>query len=165
MPFDTNNLFPDCRRVIAKPALVLLVSSVVCFSGCATPRQTYVSQHPELTAEHRKIIVAGQLADRDPVAGMTRQEIRLTMGVDPTQTTTINGEDVWVWVKRKGDSMTLLDDTTHSGSSGTGSFSGVPRGSDPDAVPKKRVQIRTTVFFKGNLATRVDVTEEPLEKL
>ena len=50
MPFDTNNLFLDCRRVIAKPALVLLVSSVVCFSGCTTPRQAYVSQHPELFA-------------------------------------------------------------------------------------------------------------------
>ena len=129
-------------------------------AGCATPQQTYLQQHPQLSPDHRKIIAAGRLVDRDPVAGLTREEIRLTMGVDPTQITSINGEDAWVWIKHKGDSLTLLGETNRSGSSGSGTFGSLPRGTDPE--PKPRVLVRTIVFFQGNLATRVDVTEEPL---
>ena len=161
MPFDSNNPRRDRRRAIGQPFLFLF-AVVSCFSGCATPRQTYLQQHPDLTADHRKIIAAGRLVDRDPVAGMTRQEIRLTMGADPTQALTINGEDAWVWVKKRLDgSMTLMDDSSHSGSTGAGSFSGLSH--NDDSEPKKKPAVRTTVFFRGDLATRVDVTEEPAE--
>jgi hypothetical protein len=104
-------------------------------------------------------MAAGTLKDRDPVAGMTRDAIRLTMGTDPSQMTTINGEDAWIWIKKKGDSLTLMDESNHSGGPGAGSFSGMA--SDEGRAPKKRAIVRTTVFFRGDLATRVDVTEEP----
>ncbi len=146
--------------MIKKSTLVLLLAFVASLSGCATPQQAYVNQHPELSAEHRKIIAAGRLVDHAPVAGMTREQIRLTMGVDPTQVTSINGEDAWVWVKKRGDSLTLMDESDHGGSPGAGSFSGLPRDSEPET--KKPMIIRTTVFFHGNLATRVDVTAQAL---
>jgi hypothetical protein len=129
--------------------------------GCTTQQQAYVNQHPQLSADHRRIIAAGKLVDRDPVAGMSRVEIRLTMGVDPTQMTRINEEDAWVWVKRKLSPLATAQATERSGSPGAGSFSNLPR--DTEEGPDPKVNTRTTVFFQGNLATRVDVTEEPIE--
>lgn len=128
-------------------------------TGCATPRQEYINHHPQLSAEHRRILLAGKLIDRDPVAGMTKEEIRVTMGIDPTQATTINGEEAWVWVKRKPQPLPEFDDSSRSSSGmGSGSFSNLPR--ESDEAPGKKVNLRTTVFFQGDLATRVDVTEE-----
>jgi hypothetical protein len=140
-------------------AFVILCAAVSFLAGCATPQQTYLSQHPELSAEQRKIIAAARLSDRDAVAGMTREQIRLTMGTDPTQLTSINGEDAWVWVQRKGGSGTF-EPMEPSVEPGAASFSKVKRSSDPVVTP--RVEVRTTVFFQGNLATHVDVTESPL---
>ncbi len=139
---------------------LLALAAASLFTGCTTPRQDYMAQHPELKPEHRKIMAAGVFKDNDPVAGMTRDAVRLTMGTDPAQVTTINGEDAWIWVKKKGDSLTMIDESNHSGGSGSGTFSGLPpdNGDDPK---KKRSIVRTTVFFRGDLATRVDVTEEP----
>lgn len=148
--------------MIRTSALLLALALVLCLPGCATQRQTYLNQHPELSGEHRKLIEAGKLVDRDPVAGMTREQIRLTMGTDPLQVTKINGEDAWVWVKPKRDSLPMMSETHHSGSTGTGSFSNMPRTEDP--IPKARYVVRTTVFFHGDTATRVDVTEEPVDR-
>jgi len=129
-------------------------------TGCTSPRQDYMAQHPELKPEHRKIMAAGVFKDHDPVAGMTRDAVRLTMGTDPAQVTTVNGEDAWIWIKKKGDALTMIDESNHSGGPGSGTFSGLP--ADNGDNPKKRSIVRTTVFFRGDLATRVDVTEEPL---
>lgn len=104
---------------------------------------------------------AGKLIDRDPVAGMTREEIRLTMGVDPTQATSINGEEAWIWVKKKPEPLSMMEGTDRASSgTGSGSFANMPR--ESDQTPTKRVNVRTTVFFQGNQATKVDVTEEPV---
>ena len=120
------------------PRIVLALLAIVsCLAGCAAPRQTDVSQHPEISAEHLRIMASGKLANGDQVAGMTRQQIRQTMRMPPVQITSINATDVWMWVKRKGDSLSGED-------------------------PAKQVNIRTTVFFNGDLATKVNVTEEPV---
>lgn len=145
-----------------KPSFLLFLLAAVCvLQGCTTPRQAYLNQHPELSAEHRKVIEAGTLADRDPVAGMTREQIRMTMGKDPWQVTKINGEDAWVWVKPKRDEHTMISETSRSGSPGMGSFANQPKTDDP--MPKATRIIRTTVLFHGDVATRVDVTEEARE--
>ena len=139
---------------------LLALAAAGLFTGCTTPCQDYIAQHPELKPEHRKIMAAGVFKDHDPVAGMTRDAVRLTMGTDPAQVTKIDGEDAWIWIKKKGDSLTMIDETNHSGGPGSGTFNGLP--ADNDHEPRKRSIVRTTVFFRGDLATRVDVTEEPL---
>jgi hypothetical protein len=145
-----------------KTSCFALLLAIVCgLQGCATPRQAYLSQHPELSAEHRKLIEAGTLADRDPVVGMTREQIRLTMGTDPWQVTKIDGVDAWVWVKPKRNEHTMISETSRSGSPGMGSFANQPK---TDDLPKARRIIRTTVLFEGNVATRVDVTEEAVDR-
>ena len=160
MPFDSSNPARRCAGAWQTALFTLLLGSFAALSGCATPQQTYVNAHPELSADHRKVIIAAKLSDRDPVAGMTREQIRLTMNVDPTQMTSINGEEAWVWVKKKADPLSMAGESSHSGSSGSGSFSNLP--SVTDSEPGKPVMVRTTVFFKGNTTTRVDVTEEKL---
>jgi hypothetical protein len=152
----------DSRRMIKKLSSVFVCAVTLCLSGCATPRQTYLNQHPEVSAEHRRLMEAGVLVDRDPVAGMTREQIRLTMGTDPFQVTKINGEDAWVWVKPKRDSLTMVGETRRAKSPGAGSFSNMPGNDEP--MPKARLVVRTTVFFRGDVATRVDVTEEPRDQ-
>lgn len=159
MPYGSHAPAPDRSRVTRK-AVVAALASLLLFSGCTTPRQAYVSQHPNLTPDQRRILVTGKLVDRDPVAGMTREEIRLTMGVDATQTTSINGEDALIWLKRKPEPLSMMEGTDRaSGGTGSGSFSNIPR--ETDQTPAKKVNIRTTVFFQGDLATHVDVREEP----
>lgn len=148
--------------MIKTSCLALLLAAVCVLPGCTTPRQAYLSQHPELSAEHRKVIEAGTLVDRDPVAGMTREQIRLTMGKDPWQVTKIDGEDAWVWVKPKRNENTMISETSRSGSPGMGSFANQPKTDDP--MPKATHVVRTTVFFRGDVATRVDVTEERVER-
>ena len=148
----------DCDRHRVKS--LLSVFAVALLAGCAAPRRAYVDQHPHLTADQRKVIVAGKLADRDPVAGLTREEIRLTMGADPEQAITINGEEAWVWLKRKPEPMSLMERAEQTGATGSGNSSNLPR--DSNEPSKSKTNIRTTVFFEGNLATRVDVTEEPI---
>lgn len=141
--------------------LVGILAIATLLVGCASPRQEYINRHPQLTPDHRRIMAAGKLIDRDPVAGMTREEIQLTMGDEPPQSTSINGEDVLVWVKRKPEPLSMMEGSDRSSSgTGSGSFSNIPR--ESDQTPQKKVNLRTTVFFQGNLATRVDVTEEPV---
>src|SRR5258706_11350206 len=53
----------------ALPLAICLI--VLGLSGCANPAQTYVTQHPELSAEHRKLFLAGKIANGDTVAGLT----------------------------------------------------------------------------------------------
>jgi len=161
MPSATSNVIvpPARRRTFMKFALLALAAAAIS-TGCTTPRQDYIAQHPELSPEHRKIVAAGTFKDHDPVAGMTRDAVRLTMGTDPAQVTKVNGEDAWIWIKKKGDSLTMMDESNHSGGPGSGTFSGLPPENDHE--PKKRSIVRTTVFFRGDTATRVDVTEEVL---
>ena len=135
-----------------RPLFLLPLALLV---GCANPGQTYVQQHPELSAEQRKIMAAGKLANGDAVAGLTREQVRLVMGRDPDQFTKIGGEDAWVWMRVKvigfGPGVAQpLDDA------GTGRRDETPRGV-PDAGLTTTGHERTTVYFQGNRATRVVV--------
>ena len=136
-----------------KRALFLLPLALL--AGCANPGQSYVQQHPELTAEQRKVMAAGRLKNGDAVAGLTREQVRLVMGRDPDQFTKIGSEDAWVWMRVKvigfGPGLTQpVDDA------GTGRRDETARGV-PDAGSATTGQERTTVYFQGNRATRVVV--------
>ena len=136
-----------------KHALFLLPLALL--AGCANPGQSYVQQHPELTAEQRKVMAAGRLKNGDAVAGLTREQMRLVMGRDPDQFTKIGDEDAWVWMRVKvlGFGPGLAQPVDEAG---TGRRDETLRGV-PDAGPATTGQERTTVYFQANRATRVVV--------
>ena len=134
---------------------LLFLLPLALLMGCANPAQSYVQQHPELSAEQRKIMAAGKLKNGDAVAGLTREQVRLAMGRDPDQFTKIGGEDAWVWMRVKvigfGPGLTQPVDEA-----GGGRRDETAR-AVPDAGAATTGQERTTVYFQGNRATRVVV--------
>jgi hypothetical protein len=139
--------------------LILLASlAIFCaLSGCDTPTKAYVKQHPELSPEHRKIILSGRIKYGDPVAGMTREQVHLVMGTDPDQFDSFNGEDAWIWFRSKvvRSKMESENDTGGAASSGGGGkhHANLDTG---ESTPTESRPSKTTVFFKGNIATRVE---------
>jgi len=141
-----------------------LLAAVCLLSGCETPTKAYVTQHPELSAEHRKIILSGRIKYGDPVAGMTREQVRLVMGTDPDQFDSINGEDAWIWFKSKAALAKADSDTDSSGPMKNGGGGGSVGGggkheakkSDTDSAPGEGRTNKLTVFFKGPIATRAE---------
>ena len=143
------------------PVLFLIAAAL---SGCATSGQTYARQHPGLSAEQRKIFLSGKITNGTAVAGLTREEVRLVMGRDPSQFTKVNGDDAWVWV-REGLPMVgpaeeqmgteLGGVGRDSGGGGTGRYGSEAAGSS--AVHEVRPS-RTTVYFHGGRATRAEVS-------
>jgi len=151
--------------------LKLLASlAIACLlSGCETPTKAYVKLHPELSPEHRKIILSGRIKYGDPVAGMTKEQVRLVMGTDPDQFDSINGEDAWIWFKMPAGHNKVENDTETgasaartSGGGGGGGGGGKHNKLDADSAPTEGKRGKTTVFFKGNLATRVEFTSGTL---
>ena len=144
------------------PGICLIAAAL---SGCATPAQTYGRQHPELPAEQRKIFLAGKIANGDPVAGLTREQIRLIMGRDPSQFTTVNGEDAWVWVRERTPQAGPADEQMGTELGGVGRDSGGSGASrygteaSGNSATAEAAPGRTTVYFQGNRATRAVVGE------
>src|ERR1700761_326184 len=81
--------------------LIPVFGFVLFSSGCASPRSTYVGQHPELPPEHRRIVLSGTIKYGDPVVGMTKEAIRVAMGKEPTRTEFVDGEEAWIWARVK----------------------------------------------------------------
>ena len=139
-----------------------LLAAVCLLSGCETPTKAYVTQHPELSAEHRKIILSGRIKYGDPVAGMTREQVRLVMGTDPDQFDSINGEDAWIWFKSKTALAKTESDADSSGpmknggGGGGGGGGGKAKKSDSESAPGEGKTNKLTVFFKGPIATRAE---------
>jgi len=137
---------------------ILLTSFGILLSGCATDRQIYVNNHPELSPDAKKIILAGKIKFGDKVAGMTKEQVRAAMGSDPDQFDTENGEDAWIWLNAKvsrrsepNPSDTLAKD---GGAGATHHFS--EPGEDD-------VKTKVTVFFKDNVATHLNVSHGALD--
>jgi len=145
-----------------KPTVFLPLLAILCaFCGCANSGQTYAGKHPELSTDHRKILTTGKIPEGTAVAGMTREQVRAAMGVDPVQFTKVDDQDAWVFVKEQGKYAGPADDAYHSGEGGTSDswFSREPTGAPTGANdPKKNV--RTTVIFNGERAVRAEVSLE-----
>jgi hypothetical protein len=136
----------------------LALLAIVCLlSGCETPTKAYVKQHPELSPEHRKIILSGRIKFGDPVVGMTREQVRLVMGTDPDQFDSINGEDAWIWFKSKAAFARVESDADTGGSAREGGGGRHNESKTADqSTPSEGRPNKTTVFFKGDVATRVE---------
>ena len=144
------------------PALCLLAAVL---SGCATPGQTYAGQHPELSAEQRKIFQSGKIPNGTAVAGLTREQVRLVMGRDPTQFTKVNGEDAWVWVRERLSVVGPAEEQMGTEMGGVGRDSGGGGASrygteaSGNSAPREMKPARTTVYFQGGRATRAEVAD------
>src|SRR5580704_15762741 len=87
----------------------LLLATVACaLAGCATPSQTYAKQHPELPAAQLQILKTGKIPDGTAVAGMTQEQVKLAMGIEPAQYTKIDGLDAWVYVQKKLSTVGIM---------------------------------------------------------
>ena len=144
------------------PALFLIAAAL---SGCATPGQTYAGRHPELSAEQRKIFLTGKIANGDAVAGLTREQVRLIMGRDPSQFTKLNGEDAWVWVREGLPMVGPAEEQMGAELGGVGRDSGGGGASrygtevSGNSATTEARPGRTTVYFQGNRATRAVVSD------
>jgi len=134
-----------------------LLSAVMAWAlaGCASPAQTYVQKHAELSEVHKQILLSGKIPDGAAVAGMTRDQVQLTMGIEPAQYTKIDGQDAWVYVRKKLSPMPLTFTNADTQRTDTRN-----RGFADDSVtqsPEGQAQVKTTVVFDGERAVRADV--------
>jgi hypothetical protein len=137
--------------------LLAALVTVCLLSGCQTPTQAYVKQHPELSSQHRKIILSGRIKFGDPVAGMTRDQVRLVMGTDPDQFDSINGEDAWIWLKSKA-ARSKFESASDMGGPANAGMGGKNHGIEDtgESTPTESRPSKVTVFFKGDIATRAE---------
>ncbi len=148
-----------------KPTHALsLFAAVAILAGCTTPAQTYAGKHSELSSEHRRILLTGKIPDGAAVAGMTREQVRLAMGVDPTQFTKLDNMDAWVFEKEQSISVEDFDEQARherSQSNQVGSGSGSSwldrEPSNGYNAPVEKGNVRTTVLFNGDHAVRAEV--------
>jgi len=134
--------------------LALLAAPIL--TGCETASESYARQHPELPAQHRAILRTGKVPDGTAIAGMTREQVQLAMGVEPTQYTKVDGLDAWVYVRKKLMPTSLSTTTSeldHRDNRNRSTLAEEDRQS-----PQDMPQIKTTVIFQGNVAVRAEVT-------
>jgi len=132
--------------------LVLLFAACL-LSACTTPGKVYAKQHPDLPPQHAKILMTGRVPDGDAIAGMTREQVQIAMGMEPTQYTKVDGHDAWVYVRKQLSATPLsssapeLDrrDNRNKGSM-----------LDTDAPSSNPGQYKTTIVFDGNVATHAE---------
>ena len=140
-----------------KPLLLILLAAVASLAGCANPGSSYAAKHPELSPAHRQILLRAKIPSGDAVAGMTREQVKLAMGSDPTTFDKIGAEDVWIYVRKKGVGRGSFDDE-RSGSSSMGSSLSFTESAD--FSPRVDVDLKTTIFFQGDRATHAQTTDE-----
>lgn len=138
--------------------LSVLLLALASLAGCANPGQTYAKSHPELPAAHRQILARGKIPTGEAVAGMTRAQVKLAMGGDPTTFDKIDGQDVWVYVRKRGVGRESFEDL---GSSGRASMENTHSFTESnDFSPRVDVELKTTIFFQGDRATHAQSADE-----
>jgi hypothetical protein len=140
-----------------KDIIPLILAVIACgLAGCATPGQTYAQQHPELPAAQLQILKTGKIPDGTAVAGMTQEQVKLAMGIEPAQYTKVDGQDAWVYVQKKL-SASGFTAANQMDSNRRDNRSQHPMGEGESHAPEDQVQIKTTVYFQGDRATHADV--------
>ena len=142
-----------------KPTIaLLLLMPALLYSGCETPGAKYVKQHPELSAEQRKIFIDKKVADVKAVAGLTKAQIRVALG-EPTQFDTVEGDEAWIYIKSpspgSGPAAQLSNSGVQTAGAELGGMAPTQGSSGTNAGA-----IRTTIFFDGDQAIRATVAHE-----
>ncbi len=144
---------PTKRSFLAVAGLLAALLSSVVFSSCASSGKSYADSHPSLTAEQKNIVVKGKIPDGSAVAGMTKEDIRATMRGDPSQFTTVNGTEAWVYVRDSDDGPSLAPEMQNTS---PGHMGGDPTVSAAE-MDAGLVKVHTTVLFENGRATRAEV--------
>jgi hypothetical protein len=96
--------------------------------------------------------------DGDAIAGMTRDQVQIAMGVEPAQYTKVDGHDAWVYVRKNLVATPLTADSTpqidRQENRNKGSMLDTP-----NQVPQNQEQTKTTVYFEGNVATHAETVK------
>jgi len=130
------------------------------FVGCQTsPGVAYAKQHPELTPQQRKIFTEKKVTDINAVAGLTKEQIRVALG-EPTQFDHLEGVEVWIYIRRNSDID--AENNMRAVMSGTdrGSMAGAGVGGTHMTELAPVTNVRTTIFFSGNMAVRATVAND-----
>ncbi len=138
---------------LAISALLLLATCLL--SGCGTPGINYAKQHPELSPAHLQILKTGKVPDGDAIAGMTREQVQIAMGVEPAQYTKVDGHDAWVYVRKTLSTVPLTSNSTPEIDRQDGRNKGSLLDS-PNQAPQNQEQTKTTIIFDGNVATHAE---------
>ncbi|HEY3898483.1 MAG TPA: hypothetical protein VGM54_07715 [Chthoniobacter sp.] len=134
---------------------LLLLLATCLLSGCGTPGQTYAKQHPELSPAHLQILKTGKVPDGDAIAGMTREQVQIAMGVDPAQYTKVDGHDAWVYVRKTLSAQPLTTNSTPEIDRQDGRNKGSLLDT-PNQSPQNQDQTKTTIVFDGNVAVHAE---------
>jgi outer membrane protein assembly factor BamE (lipoprotein component of BamABCDE complex) len=135
---------------------LLLVAVAGTLAGCATPGQAYAKQHAELSAPQLQILNTGKIPDGTAVAGMTQEQVKLAMGVEPAQYTKVEGQDAWVYVQKKLSTAGITS-ANEVQLNRRDSRSQHALGEGENHAPEDQAQIKTTIYFQGERATRAEV--------
>ncbi len=144
--------------MLARLLLLVLLSSFL--AACASPGRAYAEKRPEMSPEHREILSTGHVPIGTAVAGLTRQEVRLAMGRDPSQFSKEDGLDAWIFAPDANGPPALGGenrDVRTRDSGGIGTFAGsaaAPGGAQEPTFQKSTAKI--TVYFRGDRAVRAD---------
>ena len=136
--------------------LPLLAAGLI--SGCGTPGINYAKQHPELPPAHLQILKTGKVPDGDAIAGMTREQVQIAMGVEPAQYTKVDGHDAWVYVRKTLSAQPLTTNSTPEIDRQDGRNKGSLMDS-PNQSPQNQEQTKTTIVFDGNVATHAETVK------
>jgi hypothetical protein len=89
---------------------------------------------------------------------MTQEQVRLAMGGFPTSQDRINGEEAWIYTRKKLVATEFVgiedqfDRTASARSDSSGNADNIGR--------QAEVVMKTSIFFNGDRATHATVTEE-----
>jgi outer membrane protein assembly factor BamE (lipoprotein component of BamABCDE complex) len=137
--------------------LPLMLTLTACaLSACGTVGENYAKQHPELPPQQLQILRTGKVPDGTAIAGMTREQVQVAMGVDPAQYTKIDGQDAWVYVQKKLSASSLTPNNT-SELDRRDNRNRKSLADEEHQSPQDQAQTKTTIYFQGNVATRAEV--------
>jgi hypothetical protein len=158
----------DYRNRPMKTTNLLLTFAILCtLAGCANPGMNYADAHPNLSPEHRRIMLTGKIPDGADVAGLTKEEIRLAEGADPDQFTKVDGMDAWVYIRQHSRNVSANDLAGHEGRGG-GEHGGSSWGNhEPEPgntaeMETEKGSLTTTIIFQGDRAIRAQVSREKI---
>ena len=128
-------------------------------AACTNEGQIYAKKHPELSPAHRSIMASGRIPDGTAVAGLTRDQIRIAMGTDPYTIDREGNEDVWVFSHKKAVSANLENADARADAT-LDKAHGYTETERDQTAPRVDVDVKTSVYFDGNIATRARTVEE-----
>jgi hypothetical protein len=136
---------------------VLVISFLL--AACTNEGQIYAKQHPELNPVQRRILASGIIPDGTAVAGLTRAQIHMAMGTDPSTFDRVGGEDVWIFTHKKAVARDPIFANSPADSVLDKSH-GYTETDTEQTTPRVDVDVKTTIYFQGDIATHARTVEE-----